>query len=128
MNFNWYECSSAFMQGQVAMYFDGVNFATQFEDKEKSKIAGKVGYTAAARGSRRASTPACSPARCPISAQSKNKEAAWFFIQWATNKQNCVRELVSGVGGGRASHLEPSRGEGQGADAGGSGITAFLEA
>ena len=31
VNFNWYECSSAFMQEQVAMYFDGVNFATQFE-------------------------------------------------------------------------------------------------
>ncbi|HWU37641.1 MAG TPA: extracellular solute-binding protein, partial [Candidatus Acidoferrum sp.] len=32
VNFNWYECSAAFMQEQVAMYFDGVNFATQFED------------------------------------------------------------------------------------------------
>jgi len=37
VNFNWYECSSAFMQSQVAMYFDGVNFAGQFEDKEKSR-------------------------------------------------------------------------------------------
>src|SRR5499433_3716388 len=32
VNFNWYECSAAFMQGQVAMYMDGVNFASQFED------------------------------------------------------------------------------------------------
>jgi len=38
-----------------------------------------------------------------ISAQSRNKEAAWFFVQWAVNKQNCVRELLNGLGGGRAS-------------------------
>ncbi len=50
VNFNWYECSSAFMQGQVGIYYDGVNFANQFEDPEKSKIAGKVGYAALPAG------------------------------------------------------------------------------
>ena len=44
VNFNWYECSAAFMQGQVAIYMDGVNFASQFEDAAKSKVVGKVGY------------------------------------------------------------------------------------
>ena len=45
VNFNWYESSAAFMQGQVGIYFDGVNFANQFEDPSKSKIAGKVAYS-----------------------------------------------------------------------------------
>jgi multiple sugar transport system substrate-binding protein len=36
VNYNWYECSAAFMQGQVATYLDGIAFAPQFEDKEKS--------------------------------------------------------------------------------------------
>jgi len=44
VNFNWYECSASFMQGQVAIYMDGVNFASQFEDPAKSKVVGKVGY------------------------------------------------------------------------------------
>jgi len=44
VNFNWYECSASFMQGQVAIYMDGVNFASQFEDAAKSKVVGKVGY------------------------------------------------------------------------------------
>ena len=35
VNFNWYECSAAFMQGQVGIYFDGVNFANQFEDPDE---------------------------------------------------------------------------------------------
>jgi multiple sugar transport system substrate-binding protein len=102
VNFNWYECSAAFMQEQAAMYFDGVNFATQFEDKEKSKVAGKVGYTLLPAGPGGLHTCMFTSGMA-ISAQSRNKEAAWFFIQWATNKQNCVRELVAGVGGGRAS-------------------------
>ena len=102
VNFNWSECSSAFMQEQVAMYFDGVNFATQFEDKEKSKVAGKVGYTLLPAGPGGLHT-CMFISGMSISAQSRNKEAAWLFIQWATNKQNCLRELVEGVGGGRAS-------------------------
>ncbi len=102
VNFNWYECSAAFMQGQVAMYYDGVNFATQFEDKEKSKIVGKVGYTLLPAGPGGLHT-CMFTSGMSISAQSRNKEAAWFFVQWASNKQNCVRELVAGVGGGRAS-------------------------
>jgi multiple sugar transport system substrate-binding protein len=102
VNFNWYESSAAFMQGQVAMYFDGVNFATQFEDKEKSKVAGKVAYTLLPAGPGGLHTCMFTSGMA-ISAQSRNKEAAWLYVQWATNKQNCIRELVAGVGGGRAS-------------------------
>ena len=102
VNFNWYECSAAFMQGQAAMYFDGVNFATQFEDKEKSKVVGKVGYTLLPAGPGGLHTCMFTSGMA-ISAQSRNKEAAWLYVQWATNKQNCVRELVAGVGGGRTS-------------------------
>ena len=102
VNFNWYECSSAFMQGQVAMYFDGVNFASQFEDKEKSKIAGKVGYAALPSGPGGHFSPIFGNA-VAISAQSKNQGPAYFFAQWATTKQSAVKELLAGVGSARTS-------------------------
>ena len=102
VNFNWYECSSAFMQEQAAIYYDGVNFANQFEDKEKSKVAGKVGYAVLPAGPAGHFAPTYTNAMA-VSAQSKNKEAAYLFIQWATTKQMCVRELLSGVGVGRVS-------------------------
>jgi len=100
VNFNWYECSSAFMQGQVGIYYDGVNFANQFEDKEKSKIAGKVGYAALPAGPAGHFAPTFTNAMA-VSAQSRNKEAAYLFIEWATTKKMCVRELLAGVGVGR---------------------------
>ena len=102
VNFNWSECSSSFMQGQVAMYFDGVNFASQFEDKEKSKIAGKVGYVVLPAGSGGHYSPIFGNA-VAVSSQSKNQGAAYFFAQWATTKQSAVRELVDGTGSARTS-------------------------
>jgi multiple sugar transport system substrate-binding protein len=38
-----------------------------------------------------------------VSSQSRSKEAAYLFTQWATNKANMVRELMAGVGVGRTS-------------------------
>jgi multiple sugar transport system substrate-binding protein len=102
VNYNWYECSGAFMQGQVAMYFDGSAFAPQFQDPQKSKIVGNVGNAVLPAGPAGLHTSMFSLAMA-VSAQSKNKDAAWLFVQWAVNKQNCVRELLSGLGSGRAS-------------------------
>ena len=102
VNFNWYECSSAFMQGNVAMYFDGANFANQFEDKDKSKIAGKVGYAVLPGGPGGRVVPTFTNGMA-VTAHSRNKEAAYLFIQWTTSKQNALRELLAGVGVGRAS-------------------------
>ena len=102
VNFNWYECSAAFMQGQVAIYMDGVNFASQFEDPPKSKVVGKVGYAMLPAGPGGHFSPIYITGMA-VSSQSRNKEAAYLFAQWATNKQNAVRELLAGVG--RGPHL-----------------------
>jgi multiple sugar transport system substrate-binding protein len=102
INFNWYECSASFMQGQVATYFDGINFANQFEDASKSKIVGKVGYVAMPPGPAGAFSSLYGTGMA-VSSQSRNKEAAYLFAQWATNKQNAARELLAGVGVARNS-------------------------
>jgi multiple sugar transport system substrate-binding protein len=102
VNFNWYECSSAFMQDQVAMYFDGVNFASQFEDKEKSKIAGKVGYAVLPAGPGGHFSPIFGNA-VAVSSQVKNPGPGYFFAQWATSKQSAVKELLGGTGSARMS-------------------------
>jgi len=102
VNFNWYECSAAFMQGQVAMYFDGVNFASQFEDKEKSKVTGKVGYAVLPAGPAGHVSPIFGNA-VAVSAQSKRQGPAYFFAQWATSKQSAIKELLAGTGSARTS-------------------------
>jgi len=102
ISFNWYECSAAFMQGQAPLYYDGVNFANQFEDPTKSKMAGKVGYAVLPAGPGGHFSPIFGTG-VAVSSQSRNKEAAYLFAEWATNKQNAVRELLGGVGVSRNS-------------------------
>jgi multiple sugar transport system substrate-binding protein len=63
---------------------------------------GKVGYAVLPSGPAGHFAPTFTNAMA-VSAQSRNKEAAYLFIQWATNKQNAVRELLAGVGVGRVS-------------------------
>jgi len=85
--------------GPGAMYYDGVNFATQSRIRRNP------------RSRARSAIPFCPPARWPAHLHVHQRDgdqrpkpeqrAAWFFVQWASNKQNCVRELVAGVGGGR---------------------------
>ena len=48
--FNWSECQSAFLQGKVGMWLDGVGFAPPLEDPDKSRVVGKVGYGVMPRG------------------------------------------------------------------------------
>jgi multiple sugar transport system substrate-binding protein len=97
LNFNWYECSAVFMQGIAAMYYDSVNFASPFEDKEKSKIAGKVGYIPLPAGPAGQFAIGGSNA-VAISPQSKRQGPAWLFAQWSTSKTNAMKQLRAGVG------------------------------
>ena len=118
VNFNWYECSSAFMQDQVAQYFDGVNFASQFEDKEKSKVAGKVGLRGAAR---RAGRPLLADLRQRGGGQlAEQGPGAGLLLRPVGHLQ---AECGQGVAGGHGQRpdlgLERPRGQGQGQDAGG---------
>ena len=101
-NFSWPESSMLFQQGRVALYTDGVSFAAPFEDKTKSMVAGKMGYGIFPAGPA-GNFPPLYGNSWSIYANSKNKEAAWYFCQWATSKLNILRVLQSGTSVGRAS-------------------------
>ena len=48
--FNWAEAQSAFLQGKIGMWLDGVGFAPPIEDPDKSRVVGKVGYGVMPKG------------------------------------------------------------------------------
>ena len=102
VNFNWYECSAAFMQSQVAMYYDSSLFSRQLEDREKSKVAGRVGYAPLPAGpAGRFSVGAVDG--LAISSQSKHPGPAYFFAQWATAKGAALAAHLAGVPSTRLS-------------------------
>lgn len=105
VNFNWQECASAFAQGQVAMYFDGINFALQFEDPTKSTISGNVAYTLLPAGPAGQEVPTFTTGMA-VSSLSAKKTPAYLFCQWATGTDMALKEQLAGVGTSRTSVWE----------------------
>lgn len=90
-NIHVYEVIDLMAQGRVAMATESSNIVSTLENPAKSTVVGKVGYARIPRGPGGSHTPVISWA-ISIAAQSKNKEAAWYFIQWATSRDMVLRQ------------------------------------
>ncbi len=97
VGFNWNECQTTFATGRAAMWLDGIGFATPLEDPSKSKIVGKVGYGVVPKGPK-AQHSAIFGDGLGISRTSAQKGAAWYYIQYITNKENQLKILQNGAG------------------------------
>ena len=95
--FNWNESQTLFYQGNAAMWFDGSGFAPPVEDPSKSKIVGKVGYALQMAGPK-AQYSSMFGDGMGISASSKKKGPAYFYLQWACSK-TMQNRLLQGGGG-----------------------------
>jgi multiple sugar transport system substrate-binding protein len=95
--FNWSECQSAFLQGRIGMWLDGVGFAPPLEDPDKSRVVGKVGYGLMPRGPKTRASATFGDG-IGVTAASRNKEAAYLYCQWAISKLMGARLLQTGGG------------------------------
>jgi multiple sugar transport system substrate-binding protein len=91
VNIHVYEVQDLMAQGRVAMATESSNIVSTLENPAKSKVVGQVGYARVPRGPAGSHTPLISWA-ISIAAQSKNKEAAWYFLQWATSREMVQRQ------------------------------------
>ncbi len=95
--FNWAEAQSAFLQGKIGMWFDGVGFAPPIENPEKSRVVGKVGYGVMPKGPK-AQAAGTFGDGIGVDAASEKKEAAYLFCQWAVSPEMGARLLQAGAG------------------------------
>jgi multiple sugar transport system substrate-binding protein len=95
--FNWSECQSAFLQGKVGMWMDGVGFAPPLEDPTKSRIVGKVGYGVMPKGPV-AHVSGTFGDGIGVAEASSNKEPGYLYCEWAVSKLMGTRLLQSGGG------------------------------
>jgi len=84
------------------MYVDFDSLFSVVLDPEKSQVKGKVGFAPFPAGPK-ANLPSVPVWGIALSRQSKNKEASWFFLQWATTKEQVLKVLLKGVPGARQS-------------------------
>lgn len=95
--FNWAECQSAFLQGKVGMWFDGIGFAAPLENPQLSRVVGKVGYGLVPAGPAGHVAPTLGDGIAVTSASAK-KEAAYLYCQWAISRQMGARLFQTGAG------------------------------
>jgi len=95
--FNWMEAQAAFMQGRAAMWLDGIGFAPPLEDRNRSRVAGRVGYGLMPRGPRGHASATFGDG-IGIVPQARNKEAAFLYCQWAVSKMQGARLWQTGSG------------------------------
>ncbi len=95
--FNWAESQSAFLQGKIGMWFDGVGFAPPLEDPNKSRVVGKVGYGIMPKGPKAHASGTFGDG-IGVTAASEKKEAAYLFCQWAVSPIMGARLLQAGAG------------------------------
>jgi multiple sugar transport system substrate-binding protein len=83
---DWNDANQLFAQGKVAFFIDASLFGPGYEDPEASQIAGKVGYAPLPKTDKGSMTGHWMWG-LGIPENSEKKEAAWYFIQWATSKE-----------------------------------------
>ncbi|WP_333630359.1 extracellular solute-binding protein, partial [Agrobacterium cavarae] len=95
--FNWAEAQSAFLQGKIGMWLDGVGFAPPIENPEKSRVVGKTGYGVMPKGPAAQAAGTFGDGLGVVEASTK-KEAAYLFCQWAISHDMGARLLQAGAG------------------------------
>ncbi|HNS50203.1 MAG TPA: sugar ABC transporter substrate-binding protein [Anaerolineae bacterium] len=105
-NWTWGDIANAFKTKQVAMTTAGNASYAYLEDPAESQVAGIVGY---------APPPMAPDGKDPLwvwgwgmNKSSKNKEAAWLFIEWATSP-NLMKAMAPSYGcpARQSSYSEP---------------------
>ena len=80
------ECATQFSQGRAAMWYDATSAVNTVESPESSTVVGKVGY-AKAPTEIKPDSGWLYTWSLGIPASSPDKDAAWKFVSWMTDKQ-----------------------------------------
>lgn len=96
-SWDWNGLAEAFAAGEIAMIPEFHEFASMFEDPNRSKVAGKVGYAMLPHGTN-GSKNHWGGTNISINAYAseKKQKAAWLYILWATSPEVQKKLLVKG--------------------------------
>ncbi|MCY3997202.1 MAG: extracellular solute-binding protein [Rhodobacter sp.] len=102
--FGFGESAAAFLQGDAAMHLDTLKIAAMSRNPSLSKVDGNVGYALHPEGNRCGSETGGFAMGIPANAP--NREAAFLFIQYMTNKAGDQRMVELGGDPIRISTLQ----------------------
>jgi len=102
-SYEWYQVLDDFLQGRTAMAIDSSNFATDISNPAKSHVAKQAEFATFPHLAGRAPVPFMSHWQACINSKSRNKQAAFLFLQWATSKPTSLQTAAAGLATTRLS-------------------------
>lgn len=105
VNNHWFQCHSLMASGKAGIWMDSNIFAAGLLDPNEAEAAEDIGFAVFPAGSS-GRKPAGGGWFLAISPMSRNKEAAWLFIQWALSKENVLKAQLAGIPTARISAWE----------------------
>ena len=104
LNMSWPQAVAIFAQGKIALYTDASSIFQNLLDPTKSNVADKTGVARFPEGPKGANMYSVTSWGLSIYSGSKNQDAAWEFIKWATSKEITLKTQGTGkVPGARTS-------------------------
>lgn len=110
LNMSWPQALAIFAQGNAAMYTDASVFYSNMLDPEQSDVGELVGFAQFPAGPAGSKPYSIVSWGISMAANSRNQEAAWEFIKWATSKEITLRAQQSQVPSARTSAWADPRG------------------
>jgi len=103
LNMSWPEAIGVFSQGKAVFYTDADSIYTNVTDPKKSTVTDKVSWAQFPAGPAGSKPYGITSWGLAMNANSKNKDASWAFIEWATSKDTVLKVQQKGIPGARTS-------------------------
>ena len=111
LNMEWPQAAALFAQGKAAMWVDANSLYKNVTDKDKSTVGDQVGFAMFPTGDKGALPYSVTSWGISIAKSSKNQDAAWEFVKWATSKEVTTKIQSGGVPSARTSVWESAEGK-----------------
>lgn len=95
-NMSWPQAQALMASGKVAMWTDASTLLPGLLDPQKSKVADKIGIAMFPGGPGGQHPYMVVPWAVSVSAQSKNKDAAWEFVKWLSSEDVMKKAQIAG--------------------------------
>ena len=99
----WPDAFAVFQHGQAAFLTDADSLYTNLTDPKKSTVSDKVGFAPFPAGTAGSKPYNITSWALGLNVKSRNQDATWEFIKWATSKEQVLKMQQAGNPGARES-------------------------
>ena len=92
----WYELALDFARGKYGLIVDSDHYVAYFEDTASSDLVGEIGYAPPPLGPTGSRRPNLWTWSVVMNSRTKDSDAAWRFMEWATGREFLLRSVFEG--------------------------------